>query len=266
VSGLLIWHRVFWHRVFWHRARRGVEPDRYRYRAPTRTRRGFPTNPVATIVLLWLAFGIGHVLLSSRGPRARLIGWLGERGFLGLYSLVALATFVPLVSVYFAHKHQGALLWAPGVVAWGLWLIYGVMGVAFVLLVAGGLTPSPTSMTASADAAGSPPRGIHLITRHAFFMATALFGLAHLVPNGYATDVAFFAGFPLFVLLGSIHQDRRKLSDPASTYRGFFEATPLLPFTGRRTLAGLRDLDWRAVVGGVALALLVRHYHQAWFG
>jgi len=222
-------------------------------------------SPVASILLLWLAFGLSHLFLSSRGPRAKLIGWLGERGFLGVYSGVALATFIPLVSTYFAHKHEGPLLWAPGVGTWGLWAIYGVMGVAFVFLIAGLVTPSPTSMTASPEAGEQKPRGVHLLTRHAFLMSTALFGAAHLVPNGYATDVAFFAGFPLFVLLGAMHQDRRKLSDPSSGYRGFYEATPLIPFTGRQTLAGLRGLDWRVVVGGVALAWLVRHYHQAWF-
>ena len=228
---------------------------------------GQVTSPVASIVLLWLAFGLSHAFLSSRRLRAKLVGWLGERGFLGVYSGVALATFIPLVSTYFAHKHEGALLWAPGVeTSWGLWAIYVVMGVAFVLLVAGLVTPSPTSITAPPGTAEQSPRGIHLLTRHAFLMSTALFGAAHLVPNGYATDVAFFGGFPLFVLLGAMHQDRRKLSDPASGYRAFYEATPLIPFTGRRTLAGLRSLDWKAVVAGVGLAWLVRHYHQAWFG
>ena len=91
-------------------------------------------EPTATIVLLWLAFGLSHGLLSSRGPRARLVSALGDRGFLGVYSLVALATFVPLVSVYAAHRHEGALLWTPGVGVWGFWLVSGVMGVAFVLL------------------------------------------------------------------------------------------------------------------------------------
>ena len=224
-------------------------------------------SPVASILLLWLAFGLSHVFLSSGGPRARLIHWLGERGFMALYSLVALATFIPLVSTYFAHKHQGPLLWGPLVVSsWGLWAIYGAMGVAFVLLFAGFLTPSPTAMTASQDAAQQSPRGVHLLTRHAVFMSLAVFGVAHLMTNGYATDVAFFGGFPLFVLVGSIHQDRRKLSDPASSYAAFHAATPLIPFTGRQTWAGLRSLDWKAVVAGIAVAWIVRHFHSALFG
>ena len=148
---------------------------------------------------------------------------------------------------------------------WGLVVISVLMGVAFVLAVAGLVSPSPPSMTAGEGAAQQPPAGFHLITRHALFMGFGIFGAVHLVPNGYATDVAFFAGFPLFVLLGSMHQDRRKLGDPDSRYRAFYDATPLIPFTGRQTLTGLRGLDWRVVAAGVALAWLVRHYHAAWF-
>lgn len=223
-------------------------------------------NPTVAIVLLWLAFGTSHVVLSSFWLRAKLVAALGENGFLGFYSLISLATFVPLVGFYFGHKHQGVLLWAPGVGGGGRGLIFAGMAVAFVLLVSGLLAPSPSSLTASADSMKENPKGVQRLTRHAVFMATGLFGLLHLVPNGYATDVAFFAGFPLFVLLGSVHQDRRKLRPANSEYRAFYAATPLLPFTGAKTLQGIKELDWRAVALGIFLVLLVRHYHAAWFG
>lgn len=222
-------------------------------------------SPALILVLLWLAFGASHLVLSSRWVRPVLVARLGDLGFLGLYSAVALLTFVPLVGVYFAHKHEGTLLWAPGVGNWGLGIISVLMGVAFVLLVAGLVSPSPTSMTAGEETAERPPTGVHLITRHAFFMALGIFGVVHLVPNGYATDVAFFGGFPVFVVLGSLHQDARKLADPEARYRAYFEATPLFPFTGRGTLRGLRSLGWVSIVVGLGLAFLVRHYHTNWF-
>ena len=145
--------------------------------------------------------------------------------------------------------------------------MFVAMAIVFVLLVSGFLTPSPSSLSASAttDPSSQKPKGVQRLTRHAVFMGTGIFGAIHLVPNGYATDVAFFAGFPLFVLLGSVHQDRRKLHPTDSDYRAFYAATPLLPFTGRETLQGIKELDWRAVVLGLFLAFLVRHYHAAWF-
>src|SRR6266850_7806793 len=66
---------------------------------------------VVWLALLWAAFAGSHVLLSSTGLRPRLLARLGEQGFRGVYSLVALATFVPLIWVYGTHKHAGSLLW-----------------------------------------------------------------------------------------------------------------------------------------------------------
>ena len=68
----------------------------------------------AAIVCLWIAFAATHLGLSSLRLRPRLIAALGELGYQGVYSLVALATFVPLVAVYFDHKHTGPLLWDLG--------------------------------------------------------------------------------------------------------------------------------------------------------
>ncbi|MDG2333513.1 MAG: NnrU family protein [Myxococcota bacterium] len=222
-------------------------------------------SPTVLIVCLWLAFGASHILLSSVGLRPRLVGVLGEKGFMGVYSLVSLATFVPLVSVYFAHKHEGMLFWAPGAGPLLFWLISAGMAVAFILLVAGVLTPSPASMGAGGGESPTEARGVHLITRHSVFMALGIFGLLHLLVNGYATDIAFFSGFPIFVVIGAVHQDRRKLHPPNSPYRAFYAATPLFPFTGPRTLEGLRGLGWRAPAIGILLTAVVRYFHSAWF-
>lgn len=222
-------------------------------------------SPTTTIVLLWLAFAISHMVLSSIALRPRLVGLLGDRGFQGVYSLISLAVFVPMVMVYFRHKHEGPLLWTVALTPALYWLILIGMALAFVLLVAGLMAPSPVSMTAGQGDDAMEPRGIHFITRHAVFMAIGLFGLVHLIPNGYASDVAFFAGFPIFVIVGSIHQDQRKLATD-DRYRAFYEATPLLPFAGRSTLRGLKEMSWLAVLIGLVVTWLVRRYHGAWFG
>ena len=226
-----------------------------------------PVSPTVTIVLLWVGFAITHILMSSIRLRPALVRVLGDRGFLGVYSLVALGLFVPLCTVYFGNKHSGPLLWSLPMSTATHGVIQIAMGVAFVLLFAGLLTPSPTSMTAARDgAAVAGPAGVHFITRHAVFMATAIFGAVHLIPNGFASDVAFFGGFPVFVLIGSIHQDRRRLATDGEKYRPFYEATPLVPFTGRSTLRGLRELSWLAIGLGLGTTVLVRYFHSELFG
>src|SRR2546428_160425 len=66
----------------------------------------------AFILLFWWAlFGGTHLVLSSALVRPKLIATVGERPFLGLYSLVAFATLIPLCWYYAGHKHADPLLW-----------------------------------------------------------------------------------------------------------------------------------------------------------
>ncbi|MGH7896786.1 MAG: NnrU family protein, partial [Candidatus Binatia bacterium] len=88
----------------------------------------------------------------------------------------------------------------------------------------------------------------------------------HLLPNGAATDVAFFGGLVLFPLIGCAHQDRRKLADDDGRFRRFYEATPFLPFTGQASLQGIRGLFPTALAVGVGLTIVVRYFHSSWFG
>jgi len=218
-------------------------------------------SPTARIVLLWLGFAGSHLVLSSLPVRRGLVARIGEGPFRGLYSLVAFAFFIPLVGTYFAHKHAGPWLWTLPRSTPLLWTIYAGMGLAFVLVVAGFIRPSPAALVP-----GDPkPRGVYRITRHPVLMGTGLFGLLHLLPNGSAADVAFFGGFPVFALIGTAHQDRRKLAtDPK--FRQFYEATPFLPFTGWSALQGLRELVPTAAAVGILLAAIVRYFHASWFG
>lgn len=63
------------------------------------------------LLLWWLLFGGAHTVMSAPSWRPKLIASLGERGFLGLYSLIAIATIVPLCVYYGEHKHTGPQLW-----------------------------------------------------------------------------------------------------------------------------------------------------------
>ena len=130
--------------------------------------------------------------------------------------MIALVLFVPVVYYYFTHRHAGPLLWSVPVTNAVEFVLVLANVVGFVLLVAGVMTPSPASVT---GAPRDEPGGVHRITRHAVFMGLGIWALAHLIPNGFASDVAFFAGIVAFVLVGSWHQDRRKLAGGDSGLR-----------------------------------------------
>lgn len=213
---------------------------------------------------LWALFAATHVALSSRSLRPRLAAALGERGFLGAYSLVALATFVPLAWFYLGHRHQGTLLWAPPIGSAGLWALYAGQAVAWTLAVAGLVSPSPATVGLPEERRPREPRGVHRVTRHPLFMGLGLSGLLHLPANGFASDVAFWAGFPLFAVLGCAHQDARKRATQAG-YAEWIAATPFLPFAGAGALRGLRELSPAVVAGGVAVTIALRLLHGPLF-
>ena len=217
-----------------------------------------------TLILagLWVGFAASHIVLSSTAVRPRLVATLGEQGYAGVFSLVSLGFFVPLAWTYFGGaKHTGPLLWALPIGELGRWLLYIGNGVAFVLLAAGLVTPSAASMGQEA----AEPRGAHFITRYPLVMGIGLWGLLHLPVNGYASDVAFFAGFPLFAVLGCWHQDQRKRATQDG-YRAWCDQTPFLPFSGRQLLRGLREISPIALVVGLALTVGLRWFHSPLFG
>lgn len=217
------------------------------------------------IVLLWLAFAATHVAMSSLKLRPQLVKLLTPGGFLGVYSLVAFATFVPMVSVYFGNKHSGPMLWSVAITPPVEAFVSVGMLLALVILAGGILTPSPSSISVDAKEPVAI-RGVHYITRHAVFMAAGMFGLVHLIPNGFASDVAFFGGFPIFAVLGCWHQDQRKLVTDSERYADFHAATPLIPFTGSRTLQGLKEISPKVYAVGIGLAVALRYFHPQMFG
>src|SRR5688572_2989498 len=115
------------------------------------------------IAALWLAFAGSHMVLSSRGLRPRIVAALGnEFRFQGLYSLIALGIFVPLVATYFRHKHEGPYLGSLAGVPGLRWLMFAGMGAAFALLVASLVRPSPASVVPGK----AEVRGVYHVTRH----------------------------------------------------------------------------------------------------
>jgi uncharacterized membrane protein len=215
------------------------------------------------IVGLWVAFAVTHMVPSSPRVRSRLIGALGERAFMAIYSLVSFAFFVPLVWVYMKNRHVGPQLWElhPGILLLGI--LFVLMGVALVLVVGGVVQPSPASMAGSGS---MELRGIHRLTRHPVFMGLGLVGLLHLIPQGYASDVAFFGGLPIFAIIGCLHQDQRKLETEGEEFRLWYAETPFLPFTGRETVRGIRDLGAVTLAVGVGLTVVLRLLHGPLFG
>lgn len=219
-------------------------------------------NVALVLASLWLAFAATHMTFSSVTLRPKLVAALGERAFQGLYSLIALAIFVPLVWVYFANKHAGPHLFHLGGLPGMRLLVYAIMGTAFALLVAGTVRPSPASV---APGKGEPAGALR-VTRHPVLMAIGLFGVAHLLAASInLADLVFFAGFLIFALIGCRHQDVRKLASGDEKFRRFHASTVFLPFSAPGALpAALRE-DAIPIAIGIGAAFVVRYFHPQLF-
>jgi uncharacterized membrane protein len=226
-----------------------------------------PSVPAWSVVLVWwLAFAGAHLVLSSRALRPALVRRLGAQPFQGLYSLVVLGLFVGLVRSWWPNRHTGPLLWS-------LAAVPGVRAVAVAAAFAGvavvGLSffqPSPVLPVPGLPTAA---RGLTRITRHPLFVGLGLWGIAHALVNGFLADVVFFGGFPVFSLIGGLHQDGRRRAEDGPRLRAFYDETSVLPFgailAGRNRLV-LGEIPVVGVGVAVALAAALYAFHDRLFG
>jgi uncharacterized membrane protein len=216
---------------------------------------------------LWLLFGGSHVGLATHPVRSRLVARFGEMGFTAIFYLVAALSFAWLVSYYAAHRFDGA----PGLDLASLPVARGALTIAIVagfMLIVPALVIYPSLPAALFGQTIRGPRGIERITRHPFDAGTALFAVAHALLAPHAVGIVFFGGFALLAVLGSRHQDGKLLARHGSPYADYLNATSAVPFAA--ILAGRQRLVWRelpigSIAGGLALALVLRQWHEAIF-
>jgi uncharacterized membrane protein len=183
-----------------------------------------PSLPIAMVLFVG-----GHVLLSAPPLRRRLVGVLGEKPFLGVYSLIMAGCLVWAVRAYGAA--EPTLLWTPA--PWTRWLAVAGTWPAFVLLAAALMTPNPTSVggerlyDSRAGGDGDPAPGVFRITRHPMMWGITLWALLHLLGNGDLPSLIFFGGLAVLSALGPVHIDaRRRWADP----EGYARLTAEAPF------------------------------------
>lgn len=225
-------------------------------------------NPAIEVLILWLLFAGTHTVLSHPPIRSGLVKRLGEGPFLGLYSLVAFATFVPLAWTFFSNRSAHAVPLAALAMTPGIWWVTMILNLfAMVLLVLGFSRPNPVSSLTARP--GTSALGVLRITRHPAFMGVAILGFGHLLVNYSAIDRVFFGGAFLYALLGCLHQDWRRRQSENPELRQFFAETSFFPFvaiaTGRNRFE-LRELRPGALILAICVFSLVFAFHYRMFG
>ena len=217
-------------------------------------------SPVGSLALATAAFVGTHILLSHP-LRAPFVARLGERGFAGLYSLVALATFAWMVVAWRAGSDADARWVAP---LWW-WPFASALMLLASILLAGALVRNPAFPNPGAPPKRIPePRGVFAITRHPMNWSFLLWALVHASISGSARNLIVAAGIAILALFGSIGQDRKKERLLGETWRDWEARTSFVPFGA--LLAG--RLRWRdaipgaiALIGGLVFWALATSYH-----
>jgi len=196
---------------------------------------------------------VTHYGISSTPLRAWLVARLGERAYLGLYSLIALGAILWVISAYARAPY--APLWPTR--GWLAWVPLIVMPFALVLAVSGLSTLNPTAVGAP-DTLDRPEavRGIFRVTRHPLMWGIGLWAGAHILASRDLAGLVLFATFGTLALLGTWLIDRKFAARRGADWQRFAAATSNLPFAailaGRQRLV-LAEIGWWRI----ALALVV---------
>jgi len=209
-----------------------------------------------------IAFLATH-FISSTPLRPALARAIGERGYLGLYTLAAFATLGWMIWAY--GKAPPEPLWP------GLRLAPLVaMPFAFILLACGLLSRNPTLVGADKLLkSAEPARGIIRVTRHPMMWGFILWAASHILARGDMKSTVFFGGFLVLAALGALLIDRRKEKSLGEDWQRFARLTSYFPFLAilqGRNKFDAAEIGWRNPLIGLALYGLVFWLHPMLFG
>jgi len=216
---------------------------------------------LASLVLATVAF-VGSHLALSHPLRLRMIGALGEAGFVGAYSIVSALTLLWVIVAW--HWADGLPVWiAPD---WW-WPVASALMLVTCILLVGSLVrnpafPHPGAVKRKVRAA----TGVFAITRHPMNVAFALWALVHLSLWWSPRNLVVALGILVLALAGSLGQDRKKRAALGESWRQWEARTSFVPFgalaRGRARWADVRQ-GWIAGLGGLALWLAITSFHAA---
>jgi len=224
------------------------------------------TRRVLSLILA-AAFFVGiHVGIAGTRARDALTARFGEQPYLGLFSLASLAGMIWLTTAYAG---------APYVATWGQLaalrpVVLPVVLLAFVLVVLGLTTPSPTVVGGEkALEAAEPATGIQRVTRHPFLWGVALWAAMHLVVNGNLRALVLFGSMLFLGLYGPPSIDAKRARRFGPAWERYAALTSNVPFVaiaqGRNTLR-IDEIGWgRLALAGVVFAVVLL-MHPILFG
>jgi uncharacterized membrane protein len=212
-------------------------------------------SAIAPLLAASVAF-VGTHFALSHPLRAPIVARIGEKGFLLVYSLVALTSFVWMVIAFRAAPTVDL----PGSGDIG-WAVATLLTLPALLLFLGSLSKNPALPNP-----GSPkpitraPTGVFAVTRHPMMWGFALWAIAHIILWWSTRTLIVASAILLLALVGAHLQDRKKEALLGQSWTAWEAQTSYWPRWGALPGAG-------AILWLIALALWLvitwSHLHAA---
>lgn len=179
---------------------------------------------------------VGTHLMLSHPLRAPLVRRLSERGFLLLYSVVALVAIAWMARAFRAAPASD-LGQASGMAGW---IAASVLTIPALVLFLGSLRGNPALPQAGGSGLGGrEPHGVFRVTRHPMMWSFALWAAAHLALL-WSWRTTIVAGAVLVLaLVGAAGQDRKKRKLLGDGWAAWEAKTHFFP-----QLAAMLSVSW----------------------
>lgn len=211
-------------------------------------------EPLTNLVAASVAF-VGTHFALSHPLRMPLVARIGENGFRGLYSLVALATFLWAVMAFRAVGPGEQSLWDGSGEA--IWIVATLVMFLASVLLAGSFIGNPAMPAPGAAAlAARGPHGVFHVTRHPMMWSFALWAATHILLSPTPRQLVLAGSLGFLALAGAHMQDRKKEVLMGEAWTEWEAKTSYWPRFGQLGKAGA--VAW---IGGVIIWLAATFGH-----
>lgn len=150
-------------------------------------------------------FIASHVLIFQRPIKLTITGAIGKGSYWVFVSIVSFLTFA--TALWQALEAPQDVIWQH--TSWHSWVAFVLIFSGLGLITFGAAIANPLSIFAHSNGFDPSSPGFVAISRHPVLWGILFWSLGHIIANGTAGLVSFFAVQIVFCLIGMVMLDRR---------------------------------------------------------
>ena len=173
-----------------------------------------------------------HLMISGTTLKEQVVAGIGPITYYILFSIFSIAGLIWMsIAFAIALGNQDGL----NHVFWTAPLFLRIIAlvgnfIAFLLIVLGVLSRSPTNLLALRRMPDKTVSGIIRVSRHPILSGIGLWALIHFICNGNLASWVFFGSMIAVCALGANNIDRKRLASMGETYASIKRRTSIIPF------------------------------------